>query len=384
MPDRASDSELSVGELLSMIDSGQPMVLLDARNEEEFRSWRLDGLRPVQTVNLPYFEFIEAPESSIARIPDTGQLIAVVCAKGDSSDLVARMLREAGRNAKNVAGGMVAYGEHLWPVRVSLLAADAADFELWQVNRRGKGCLSYVLRAGGEAAVVDPSRTAAFYLQFVERLGAQIVLVLDTHVHADHVSGGPSLARSCGARYLLPSSRNAGVDGAPLRLGAPAISIEALATPGHTPESVCYLIAGRYLLSGDTLFARGVGRPDLGERVEDWARSLYRSLHQRVLRLPDATRVLPAHYSGPSEMGRDGTVSQLLGVLRSQAPELRLESEELFVRAMASKAAPPPPHYALVARMNLGELTGSEDQIQEWELGRNQCAVGSAASAVQG
>jgi glyoxylase-like metal-dependent hydrolase (beta-lactamase superfamily II)/rhodanese-related sulfurtransferase len=383
MPGRASDSELSVGELLSMIDCGQPMVLLDARNEEEFRSWRLDGLRPVQTVNLPYFEFIEAPERSIARLPDTGKLIAVVCAKGDSSDLVARMLREAGRNAKNVAGGMVAYGEHLWPVRVLLPQADAVHFELWQVNRRGKGCLSYILRAGGKAAVIDPSRCEAFYLQFVERLGAQIVLVLDTHVHADHVSGGRSLARSCGARYLLPSSGDAGADGAPLRLGAPEISIEALATPGHTPESVCYLIARRYLLSGDTLFARGVGRPDLGERVEDWARSLYRSLHRRLLRLPDATRVFPAHYSGLSEIGRDGLVSQLLGVLRSQAPELRLESEELFVQAMASRVAPPPPHYALVARINLGELAGSEDQIREWELGRNQCALRSVASAVQ-
>src|ERR1700687_961840 len=134
-----TNTELEVSELLSMIDSGESLLLLDVRNEDEHRSWPLEGRCPVKTVHIPYFDFIEAAEVSLAKVPAHSGPIAVLCAKGGSSELVAALLRETGRAARNVAGGMAAYGQYLMPVRVPPDKADIAGLEIWQINRRGKG-----------------------------------------------------------------------------------------------------------------------------------------------------------------------------------------------------------------------------------------------------
>src|SRR5713226_3722748 len=374
-------TELKVPELLSMIDSGEPLLLLDVRNEDEHRSWPLEGRRPVETIHIPYFEFIEAAEASLAKVPAHPGPIAVLCAKGGSSELVAALLRETGRAAQNVAGGMVAYGEYLSPVRVPLDKdkADIAGLEIWQINRRGKGCLSYVIRAGGEAIVIDPSRQVDFYQAWVKGLGARIVRVLDTHIHADHVSGGVALARRAGAPYFVPADGAPRLDASALP-GSAGLRADVLETPGHTPESVCYLIAGRYLFTGDTLFSDGIGRPDLGGHLREWGRELYRSLHQRLLEVSDQTLVLPAHYAGPSAIHPDGTVTGRLRTLRQSVPELQLVGEDEFIRALTSQMRPAPRHYEDIVKVNLGAAEASEDQVCEWELGRNQCAVARVAA----
>ena len=191
---------VEVGALLPRLDRGDAVLLLDVRNREEFDSWRIEARRPVETVHVPYFDFIEDPAASIAQVP-RGRDVVVLCAQGGSSEMVAAMLQEAGVPSANVAGGMIAYGVYLEPVRVPL--AGGEPYELWQVNRRGKACLSYVIVSGGEAVVVDPSRHAAWYEEFAARRSARIVRVLDTHVHADHVSGGPALARRLGVPYFV-------------------------------------------------------------------------------------------------------------------------------------------------------------------------------------
>lgn len=385
MVDCENNPALEINELVSLIDSGASLLLLDVRNEDEHRSWPLEGRRPVTTINLPYFEFIEAPDTSIAKLPDHPGPIAVLCAKGGSSELVAEMLRDAGKAAQNVAGGMVAYGEYLFPVQVPLEKTDRSRFEIWQINRRGKGCLSYVVRAGGEAMVIDPSRYIDFYRAFVSSLGARIAGVLDTHIHADHVSGGAALSWRSGAPYHAPApeavARHLGArqvqDKTVLPLGTSQIAIEVLATPGHTPESVCYMIAERYLFTGDTLFSDGVGRPDLGGHLQEWGRELHRSLNQRLLGYSDQTLVLPAHYSGPSAINPDGTVMARLGPLRQRIPELQMSSEGAFVEALRSQMRPAPSHYQDIVKVNLGSHNATDEQLGEWELGRNQCAVRS-------
>lgn len=374
---RGDGSELGPADLLAMIDSGRPLLVVDVRNDEEHASWSIEGIRPFRSVHVPYFEFIEDPDEAIRRIPFDPAPIAVVCAKGGSSEMVAGMLRDAGRDARNVAGGMFAYGGHLHSTPVPLADADVGRLEIWQVNRRGKGCLSYVLRSGGEAMVVDPSRRTEFYQSLVTGLRARITVVLDTHVHADHLSGGLALANAAGAKYLMPSDAGAsslGVrDGMILRVGEAVAQI--IATPGHTPESVCLLMSGRYLATGDTLFARGIGRPDLGSDLGAWARLLYRTLQTALSRLPDRTLVLPAHYSKASEIGPDGIVSGLLGDLRRSAPELQLKGEAEFVAAMERAAAPVPQSYSKIARANRLLDPVPEEQASEWEIGRNECAA---------
>src|SRR5260370_40189655 len=169
-----TNTELKVPELLSMIDSGESLLLLDVRNEDQHRRWPLEGRRPVKTIHITYFEFIEAAEASLAKVPAHPGPIAVLCAKGGSSELVAALLRETGRAAQNVAGGMVAYGEYLSPARVPLDKADITGLELWQINRRGKGCLSYLLRAGSQAILVDPPRPADFTRSLVKVLARRV------------------------------------------------------------------------------------------------------------------------------------------------------------------------------------------------------------------
>jgi glyoxylase-like metal-dependent hydrolase (beta-lactamase superfamily II) len=140
------------------------------------------------------------------------------------------------------------------------------------------------------------------------------------------------------------------------------------------------LFAERYLFTGDTLFSDGIGRPDLGGHVEEWGRSLYRSLHKRLLGLSDRTLILPAHYAGPSGINSDGTVAERLEKLRQGIPELQLRGEDEFIQALTSQMKPPPRHYKEIVRLNLGAAVASDEQVCEWELGRNQCAVGRVAA----
>lgn len=380
---------VEVPELLDMADAGEPFVLLDVRNDDEYARWKLEGREPVETLHVPYFDFIEDEEGSMARIPKDRDVV-VLCAQGDSSEMIADMLDEKGYSARNVAGGMVAYGEYLQPVKVPLRAEEAERFELWQLNRRGKGCLSYVIRSGGEAVVVDPSRHVDQYDSFLEKMGAKPVWVLDSHVHADHASGGPELAAKHGIPYFVDAGSDFELkkkvhlleDGEEIRLGGDRgvrVKVQAVKTPGHTPGSTSYWVADRYLLTGDTIFVRSVGRPDLGGQVVQWGKSLFHTLKDRLASVPDDTVILPAHYADVSEIGAGGVVSGRLGELRGAVPELRIETEEEFVEAMRRAVTAPPEAYERIIRVNLGQEEVGDDELTEWELGKNQCAASMGA-----
>jgi glyoxylase-like metal-dependent hydrolase (beta-lactamase superfamily II)/rhodanese-related sulfurtransferase len=372
-------TSITVGDLLRKIDAGEKLLLLDVRNDEEFQRWRVEGRHPVDTVHRAYFAFIEE-ESLLDDVPRDRGPIYAICAKGDSSDLIAEMLRERGADAANVAGGMVAYGEFLQPVRVPLDDDESGRFEIWQMNRRGKGCLSYVIRSGGDAVVVDPSRHIAEYERFVENLGAKIVDVFDTHVHADHISGGPALAPRHQARYFVAG--RAGIEGAEdgeqIQLGGAegvTVGVKILSTPGHTPGSTSFLVGKKSLLTGDTLFVDSVGRPDLGGHVVEWGKMLFHTLKDRFSALPDDLVILPAHYASTTEIDSDGVVRGRLGALRKSVPELQIRDEDEFVQAMKNAVKTPPEVYEQIIRVNLGERTVDEETATEWELGKNQCAA---------
>ena len=225
---------------------------------------------------------------------------------------------------------------------------------------------SYLIGDGSEAAVVDPQRDVDLYLDFAREKGLTIKYVLETHLHADFVSGHRELADRTGAQIVLGARAGAtfphkGVrEGDVLRVGA--VTITVLETPGHTPESVCYVVqapgeTAARLLTGDTLFVGDVGRPDLvtskGFTSEDMAGMLYDSLTTKVLQLPDDTSVWPAHGAG-SACGRNISkeLHSTIGDQRRFNPNLAPMTRAQFVASVTEDLAPAPDYFGHDAETN--------------------------------
>jgi hydroxyacylglutathione hydrolase len=232
-------------------------------------------------------------------------------------------------------------------------------------------CASYLLgcKSRGKLAVVDPhSDRVDEYVALADAEGVPIVAVFETHVQADHVSGLPALVARTGATAYLPAGAGVEFDHHPLADGEVIqlgnTEFEAIATPGHAEAHHAYLVTDHaraddpwMVLTGDALLVGDAGRPDLhahGElSVEDMARSLYRSLTERLLSLPDHLLLYPAHYSG-SVCGRglSGHPASTIGFERLHNDALRHDSEEAFVNALVRDIPPAPEHQHEIVAAN--------------------------------
>ncbi|MFL5853840.1 MAG: MBL fold metallo-hydrolase [Solirubrobacteraceae bacterium] len=232
-------------------------------------------------------------------------------------------------------------------------------------------CASYLLgcKSHGAVAVVDPHVDLVDdYIALAEGQGAAITAVLDTHVQADHVSGLPDLVARTGATAYLPAGAGVGFDHHPLRDGEVVelgnTAIEAVATPGHALAHHAYLVTDHtragdpwFVLSGDALLVADAGRPDLhshGDQTpEQLARTLYRSLTERLLTLPDHVVLYPSHYSG-SVCGRalSANPTSSIGFERRHNPALQHDSEDAFVRALLHDVPPAPARQAAIIAAN--------------------------------
>jgi glyoxylase-like metal-dependent hydrolase (beta-lactamase superfamily II)/rhodanese-related sulfurtransferase len=372
--------EVTPDELHREIRRGNHPLILDVRNEDEFANWTIEGLPSNAMLNIPYFLFLEDEEGCVDRVPHARD-VTVVCAKGGSSAFVASILAQHGVRARNLQGGMIAWGDLHVTTRLS--SPHASPLSLFQVNRIGKRCLSYVVVSDGEALVIDPSRHIERYTALAHEQHAQLTRVIDTHLHADHVSGGPAIARVCGVPYHIRLDDAAGArfpyrsleDGAHLPLGSSIVEIIAIHTPGHTPGSTSLLVNDQYLMTGDTLFVSGIGRPDLGDKAEEWALLLYRTLFERIARLPDDVLILPAHYSEVGEMRPDGVVATTIGEARRRNPVFQSRTEQAFLEYVLGHLPAQPQIYQDIRRANLGRIVFDEEQVIEAELGPNQCAA---------
>lgn len=227
--------------------------------------------------------------------------------------------------------------------------------------------ISYLFGCGGKAAaaVVDPIGEITPYLKTAQETGMRILYVIDTHLHADHVSAGRQLAEAAGAEYVLFADAESARpfrcvrDREVLPLGN--VTAEVLHTPGHTPEHICLLVTDRtraedpwFVFTGHTLMVGDVGRTELAATAEEGARILFRSL-ERLKTLPDHIEVFPGAFSG-SVCGRrlSGKPASTIGFERRYNEAFRIEDESTFVRFMQSDIPPPPPRAAELRALNAG------------------------------
>jgi glyoxylase-like metal-dependent hydrolase (beta-lactamase superfamily II)/rhodanese-related sulfurtransferase len=378
---------ITVAELDERIERGDSFLLLDVRNQDEFERWRIEGRNPFETLHIPYFQFVENEDESARRVPK-GKQVVVVCAKGGSSEYVADVLRQRGYDAVNLEGGMIAWGNYYRVRRIEAVK----DVALYQIIRVARGDLAYAVVSNGEGILIDPTRHTEQYTNLAEREGFKIVGIFDTHAHADHISGGPKLAKELGAPYfmhpydaihpidMLPATIEYEYlkDGCAFQFGN--ATLKGIHIPGHTLGNMAFLVNDRYLFTGDSIFVVSVARPDLGGRGQEWAPIHYESLYKKLLVLPDETLVFPAHFATASREGRpDGTFYDTLGNIKRNNPREYLSpSKEAFVEFMLSTLPVFPPQYVDIKRVNAGLLAPDEEKAQELELGKNVCALADA------
>ena len=359
----------AVSERLEQTDPD--LVLLDIRPKGEFEDWHIPGSEHIDV----YDELKADPESAtepLEQLPDDAEIVTV-CGVGKVSAIATDVLQEMGYEATTLVDGMQGWG------RVHRSASIPIDSgELIQVARPGTGCLSYVFISDGEAIVIDPSQYLDRYEDILARHDATVIAVLETHAHADHVSGARDLAGKHGVPYYLHPADNGGLEETTdleddQRIAVGTAAVDVIHTPGHTEGSVTYNIGDETLLTGDTLFLESVGRPDLegGDEtaVRTRAATLYGSL-QRLLDKPDGMVVLPAHDTGAPSPPTIATLSEV------RARNGVLDHDQLaFVDAVTADIPETPPNHDQIKNANVGKTALEEDEARQLELGPNQCAA---------
>lgn len=371
-------NEMTAKEVAKKLINKDELFIFDVRNETDFNDWKIEG-ENFDYFNMPYFELLDGVDEIMDKIP-TNKEVLVVCAKEGSSVMVAEMLSDEGLSVSYLKGGMKAWSEHLEPVKIGDLNDGG---EIYQFVRLGKGCLSYMVVSNGEVAIIDSTRMIEAYLDFAESIDAKITHVFDTHLHADHISGGRQIAESTNATYWLPPKDATEVvfeyepleSGKVVKIGQTAIEIQALYSPGHTIGSTSFIVDEKYLLTGDILFIDSIGRPDLAGLAEDWVSDLRETLYTRYKELSDELIVLPSHFMIIEELNEDGSVAKKLGSLYAENHGLNIADETEFREMVTGNLPPQPNAYQEIRQTNMGKITPDEEKQREMEIGPNRCAV---------
>ena len=355
--------------------------------ESEYEEWAIDS-ETVESVNIPYFHFLDDPDEALfGRVP-AGDPLVVLCAKGGASEYVAGVIAEARDfEVVHLEDGMNGWANVYDREEIERYDGPGT---VYQYQRPSSGCLGYLVVSDGEAAVIDPLRNfTERYLADAEDLGVSLRYAFDTHIHADHISGVRALDDE-GVEGVIPAAAvPRGVtyddvlalaeDGDTFTVGD--VEIKTIHTPGHTTGMTSYLVGGSLLTTGDGLFVESVARPDLEEGDEgapDAARMLYETIQKRILPLPDDTLIGGAHFSGAAEAAEDGTYTAPLGDLVAEMDALTMD-ESGFVDVVLADMPPRPANYEDIIATNLGQQTVDDEEAFELELGPNNCAASQDA-----
>ena len=343
------NGKITVAELQRMLDEGNDVTVLDVRPKDQREEWKIEGSQYVDA-----YKSLNEGDSSLLDALEVAEntTVVTVCAAGRVSQIASEALRKKGVNASSLEGGMKA-----WNYAWNTAEIKDENLTIIQVRRVAKGCLSYMIGSENEAIVVDASLDPEVYIDLAKRHNWTIRYVMDTHIHADYISRTIELAKSTNAVHLFNENAEVAYDFTPLsdRDMVPFgnSNLTAVFTPGHTPESISYLVNDQYLLTGDTLFTDGVGRPDLkanADQALQKAGQLFTSLEKILSLSSQDLLILPAHTSGT--VAFDGKI------IGEELPRLSVEIELLglskdeFVAQTISHIPEAPANYLQISELN--------------------------------
>lgn len=356
--------------LRAWLEEGKPVFVLDVRPLAQREEWYIPGSH-----YLDAYSRLKDGDNSVLddiEIPENAKVVTV-CALGRTAQIAADALRQKGVDAVSLEGGMKA-----WSTAWNVAKQQFEEFEVLQLRRTGKGCLSYIISSGKEAVIIDASLPVDVYEQLVQDEGLSVKYIIETHIHADHVSRSKELAARFNAPLFLPVDAKVRFPFNKITADTAFVigstTLQAIPTPGHTIDSYSFYIPGKAVFTGDTLFTNGVGRPDLkADEAESRQKAamLYESL-QKLRSLPSHVMVLPAHTSKPVEF--DGKmISAEIREINENVIMLHATKDD-FINSLLQKIPPAPANYLLIVEKNLnGDASGTEST--DLEAGANRCAV---------
>ena len=362
--------EINTQILREWLETGKKVNVLDIRPTHEREEWHIPG-----SIHVDAYDELKKnnPNALEAINLDKSIPVVTVCAGGKTSMIAAQLLHDLGYNSYNLQGGMKA-----WSFSWNTAQLSFDRFELVQFRRTGKGCLSYMIISGQEVMVVDASLPVEVYRDFIENRNLTLKYVVDTHVHADHLSRAKELAEFFGLKPSIPKNDKLAYpfhsisDNSTFEVGE--VQIKAIHTPGHTLESTSYLVDDKALLTGDTLFTNGVGRPDLKaneEEVRHKASLLYHSL-SKMLKLDKSILVMPGHTSQPVAFDSKAIQASIEEVLMNVS--MLHQEEDAFIQTLLNRIPTTPANYLTIVEKNLsGDFT--DINPIDLEAGANRCAI---------
>ncbi|HET7642866.1 MAG TPA: rhodanese-like domain-containing protein [Nitrososphaeraceae archaeon] len=404
--------EIEPEDLKKKIDNDENIFLLDVRTPQEYDAWRISYDKYVNPKLIPVNRLFVNDPTLLKEIPMDKEIVTV-CAHGNRSLMAANILNQLGYNVKSVKGGMAGWNK-VYDV-AEIPVPKEAPFQILQIRRISKGCIGYIISSKEDklATVIDPSREIyEAFLKTAKNNGLQIIKLIDTHQHADHVSGIVKLIKTITTiepnaeltsayfssleDYDSSNSQLKNIsfvkEGDRIDIGN-KVTLKAIYTPGHTNGSMSFLLdysisnnninndindnnpTYSYLFTGDTLFVDGVGRPDLRDQSLKFAELLFDTYHRKILQLHDDTKILPAHFNGTSvALKHTVPIYETIGAIKKKINLLSMDKNE-FIKYITNTVPPRPMNYKTIVSINKKMLPYDEIEMPDLEAGPNSCMI---------
>ncbi len=375
-------------ELYQWVTQKDDFLLLDVRNATDFNRFKVEGPHDIETANISYFDFMEIEDECIAQLPEKDTRIRIVCAKEGSAKFVAEILEKHGfTNVGYLAGGIKSWGNLLIPK----LLNPGAPYELYQFIRPGKGSCSYGLIHDHQMIIFDPSRNHEFYLDFAEKSQSRIIKTAETHLQADYIAGSRIITALTGASFYANEGDFSGAkldyisvtDGQEIGFEKGGPSVKVRFAPGHTPGSTMYVIDGKYIVTGDIIFVKSIGRPDLGGKVDEWSGTLFNTIRE-VGRMDGSLIVLPGHFINWDEANSEMAFAESLEKTRELNKTIyAIDNPADFLAFIKKNMREQPPEYAQIRLVNANLKQVDDEKAEVLDLGKNECAASAYAAQQQ-